>query len=211
MPLVSAPTGGDQRGPRCLGGTLVPVLGICARSIVHPGARCGFGIGTRLGAATVEMHDDDTLEDVEELLKEVRERRLREQAPSGGDTASDDLAGLAGPGDDETIVVGPQDVAEAGGAPAPGWALSDDEETIDVDPELLRKLRLTTTAGDVDETVVADASHLGASRPPESAPGSPQARSRPDGSSRRRLVPMWAWLAVGLVAVAVLIAAALAS
>ena len=152
------------------------------------------------------MHDDDTLEDVEELLKEVRERRLRGQEPSGGDAAGGELAGLAGLGDDETIVVGPQDVVESGA----GWVLSDDEETIDVDPELLRKLRSSPTASglDVDETIVADASHLGASRSLESAPGSTEAGSRPSGSSRRRLVPMWARVAVGLVATAILVAAA---
>ena len=175
-----------------------------ARSIVAPRAWGWPGVVIRLGTVGVEMHDDDTLEDVEELLKEVRERRLRGQEPSGGDAAGGELAGLAGLGDDETIVVGPQDVAESGA----GWVLSDDEETIDVDPELLRKLRSSPTVSDVDETIVADVSRLGASRPPESAPGSPEAGSHPSGSSLRRLVPMWARVAVGLVAAAVLVAAA---
>ena len=111
---------------------------------------------------------------------------------------------MAGTGDDETIVVEPQDVAESGA----GWVLSDDEETIDVDPELLRKLRSSPTVSDVDETIVADVSRLGASRSLESAPGSPEPGSRADGSSQRRLVPMWARVAVGLVAVAILVAAA---
>ena len=152
------------------------------------------------------MNNDDTLEDVEELLKDLRERRSRGQAPSGDEAAGDERSGSMAPTDDETIAVGPQDVGET--SPS-GWAPSDDDETIDVDPEVLRQLRSAPAAGvlDEDETVVADTSRLADSRMSEPVSGPPEAGSGAHGPPPGRRAPLWMWMAGGLLVVVVMAAA----
>ena len=148
------------------------------------------------------MPDEDTLEDAEELLREVRERRWRTQGPPGGEAAGDERPASEDRGDDETMAVGPQAVHEAG-----GWLVPDeDEETIDVDPAVLRELRSApaTDESDEDATVVADVSRSTVSRISESAQDPPETGLVASGPSRGRHVPSWAWMAGGLSAVAAL-------
>ena len=119
------------------------------------------------------MQDDETVDDVEELLRDVRERRLRGQGPSGDEAAGEERSGSTAPADDETIAGGPQGVGETGA----GWLeLDDDDETIDVDPQVLTELRSAPAAGvlDEDQTVVADVSRLAVSRVSEPTPSSPE-------------------------------------
>ena len=158
------------------------------------------------------MHDDDTLEDVEELLREIRERRSSGRSSSsageadGGDTASDESASSVVPGGDETIVVEPAGIAEAEPGLAPSLAWSDDDETIDVDPEILRQLRSTSAGGasDDDATVVADVSRLAGSRLSESVSDPSEAGLGEPGRVPGSGVPPWGWMAGGLLVVAIL-------
>ena len=157
------------------------------------------------------MHDEDTLDDVEELLRDVHERRSMGQGPSGGEAAGDERSDSTVPADNETIAVGPQSVGETGETSASGWATPDDEETIDVDPEVLKELRSAPAAGvlDEDETVVADVSRLAASQVAESVSGPPEAHLGAPRSFPGRRVPLWAWMAGSLLAVAILVVVAL--
>ena len=106
------------------------------------------------------MNDDDTVEDVEELLRQARAQRAGElRVPGGAGAAGDEVPAPSGPVDDETIAVDDRVFVGGRGDARPG---PDDEETIDVDPRLLQELRAGTARGPVDDdvTVVADRSHL---------------------------------------------------
>ena len=120
--------------------------------------------------------DDETLDDLEELLDQVREPE-----PTAG-PASDETIPAAEPAGDETIPA-----AE----PALGGA---DDNTIDVDPEMIRRLR--DQSPPLDATIPRPALPTQQPAPPTEPP--------PKRNKRRR--PVADVLAIAAAAAAVLIA-----
>ena len=154
------------------------------------------------------MHDeDDTLEDAEELLREIRERRSSGGAVAvGGDSPRDERPVPPALDDDETIVVRSQSVSENR---VECLMSDDDEDTIDVDPKVMRKLRSAPAADVLDEdATVADMSSLDVSRRLESSSGSSEADVSAPTATRGHRVLLWTTVVATLVAVAVLMAAA---
>ena len=143
------------------------------------------------------MDDDDTVGDVEELLRQARAQRAGGlRLPGGAGAARDEVPGPSGLVDDETIAADDQLFVGGRGDASPG---SDDEETIDVDPRLLQELRAESAPGSLDDdvTVVADRARLGAgeadpvaagvAHPSSAAPSEGGAVGYPPESWRHRL------------------------